>query len=91
MATGSDKPFGQDLDSALVLNAGLRKTFGEQNIYRIDHYLGKEMAQSIMVMRFANAFSNQFGIINILIMCKSASAKQMESELVVGIMNNQEF
>ena len=51
-----EKPFGQDLDSALVLNAELRKTFGEQNIYRIDHYLGKEMAQSIMVMRFANAF-----------------------------------
>lgn len=49
-----EKPFGQDLQSAIALNNDVRKTFPEENIYRIDHYLGKEMAQNIMVLRFAN-------------------------------------
>lgn len=49
-----EKPFGQSLSSAISLNAEVRKTFPEENIYRIDHYLGKEMAQNIMVIRFAN-------------------------------------
>lgn len=51
-----EKPFGQDLRSAISLNNDVRKTFPENNIYRIDHYLGKEMAQNIMVLRFANTF-----------------------------------
>lgn len=49
-----EKPFGQNLASAISLNTDVRKTFPEKNIYRIDHYLGKEMAQNIMVIRFAN-------------------------------------
>ncbi|NLJ73395.1 MAG: glucose-6-phosphate dehydrogenase [Firmicutes bacterium] len=49
-----EKPFGQDLASAIQLNRGVRETFREENIFRIDHYLGKEMAQNIMVIRFAN-------------------------------------
>ncbi|NMA62075.1 MAG: glucose-6-phosphate dehydrogenase [Firmicutes bacterium] len=49
-----EKPFGQNLPSAIALNNDVRKTFAEENIYRIDHYLGKEMAQNIMVIRFAN-------------------------------------
>lgn len=49
-----EKPFGQNLPSAISLNADVRTTFPEENIYRIDHYLGKEMAQNIMVIRFAN-------------------------------------
>lgn len=49
-----EKPFGQNLESAITLNRDVRKTFPEENIYRIDHYLGKEMAQNIMVVRFAN-------------------------------------
>ncbi len=49
-----EKPFGQNLHSATTLNSDVRKTFAEENIYRIDHYLGKEMAQNIMVVRFAN-------------------------------------
>jgi glucose-6-phosphate 1-dehydrogenase len=49
-----EKPFGTDLISARELNAKLRSVFSEDQIYRIDHYLGKETVQNIMVMRFAN-------------------------------------
>ncbi len=49
-----EKPFGQDLESAKELNQVIDRHFSEENIYRIDHYLGKEMAQNIMVLRFAN-------------------------------------
>jgi glucose-6-phosphate 1-dehydrogenase len=49
-----EKPFGYDLASARKLNAELLKAFDETQIYRIDHYLGKETVQNIMVLRFAN-------------------------------------
>lgn len=49
-----EKPFGSDLDSARALNAELRQVFDEDQIYRIDHYLGKETVQNIFVFRFAN-------------------------------------
>lgn len=49
-----EKPFGQDLASAEQLNTTIRRTFAEENIFRIDHYLGKEMVQNIMIVRFAN-------------------------------------
>ncbi|MFW6035146.1 MAG: glucose-6-phosphate dehydrogenase [Halothermotrichaceae bacterium] len=49
-----EKPFGRDLKSASELNYNIREVFPENNIYRIDHYLGKEMLQNIMVIRFAN-------------------------------------
>jgi glucose-6-phosphate 1-dehydrogenase len=49
-----EKPFGDSYDSARALNARLRKVLGEQQIYRIDHYLGKETVQNLMVFRFAN-------------------------------------
>jgi glucose-6-phosphate 1-dehydrogenase len=49
-----EKPFGHDLPSALALNHELNKAFSEQQIYRIDHYLGKETVQNIMVLRFGN-------------------------------------
>ncbi len=49
-----EKPFGRDLDSARELNARLRAVLDEQQIYRIDHYLGKETVQNILVFRFAN-------------------------------------
>jgi glucose-6-phosphate 1-dehydrogenase len=50
-----EKPFGRDLHSALELNASIHKTLQEDQIYRIDHYLGKETVQNIMAFRFANA------------------------------------
>lgn len=50
-----EKPFGKDLATAQHLNTVVNNTFPEKDTYRIDHYLGKETAQNIMVLRFANA------------------------------------
>ena len=50
-----EKPFGHDLASAKELNAQLGTCFEENQIYRIDHYLGKETVQNLMALRFANA------------------------------------
>jgi glucose-6-phosphate 1-dehydrogenase len=49
-----EKPFGHDLDSAHELNALLHRHFDETEIYRIDHYLGKETVQNMLALRFAN-------------------------------------
>ena len=49
-----EKPFGHDLSSAIALNAGILKTLRESQIYRIDHFLGKETVQNILALRFAN-------------------------------------
>ena len=51
-----EKPLGYDLQSAETLNRQITQVFREDEIYRIDHYLGKEMVQNIEVVRFANAF-----------------------------------
>jgi glucose-6-phosphate 1-dehydrogenase len=50
-----EKPFGKSLESAKELNQQIRTAFSEEEIYRIDHYLGKEMVRNIEVIRFANA------------------------------------
>ncbi|MAS35813.1 MAG: glucose-6-phosphate dehydrogenase [Anaerolineaceae bacterium] len=50
-----EKPFGTDLESAQELNREVHEVFDESQVYRIDHYLGKETAQNIMFLRFANA------------------------------------
>jgi len=50
-----EKPFGQDLDSAKALNRDIKSVLQENQIFRIDHYLGKETVQNIMVFRFDNA------------------------------------
>jgi glucose-6-phosphate 1-dehydrogenase len=50
-----EKPFGYDLESARALNATIAHVFGEHQIYRIDHYLGKETVQNIAVFRFGNS------------------------------------
>lgn len=60
-----EKPFGKDLTTARKLNNKLIEVFDEKSIYRIDHYLGKEMIQNIMVLRFCNPvfeslWSNKF-------------------------------
>lgn len=49
-----EKPFGHDLTSARELNETLQEVFAEENIFRIDHYLGKETVQNILALRFAN-------------------------------------
>jgi glucose-6-phosphate 1-dehydrogenase len=50
-----EKPFGKDLKTARTLNNRILEVFPERDIYRIDHYLGKEMIQNIMVLRFCNS------------------------------------
>ncbi len=60
-----EKPFGKDLKTASTLNNKILEVFPEKSIYRIDHYLGKEMIQNIMVLRFCNSifesiWSNKF-------------------------------
>jgi len=51
-----EKPFGRDLPSAIALNETLHRVFDESSIFRIDHYLGKEAVQNLLVFRFANTF-----------------------------------
>src|SRR5580698_1759322 len=51
-----EKPFGRDLPSAKALNQTLHKIFDESAIFRIDHYLGKESVQNLLMFRFANTF-----------------------------------
>jgi glucose-6-phosphate 1-dehydrogenase len=50
-----EKPIGRDLDSARQVNASLATAFHENQIFRIDHYLGKETVQNLLVLRFANS------------------------------------
>ncbi len=54
-----EKPFGKDLDSSNALSKHIAGLFSEDEIYRIDHYLGKEMVQNIIVLRFANKIIKQ--------------------------------
>ncbi len=49
-----EKPFGTDLASARSLDAALKKVLDEEQVFRIDHFLGKESAQNILALRFAN-------------------------------------
>jgi glucose-6-phosphate 1-dehydrogenase len=65
-----EKPFGKDLKTARLLNNKILEVFPEQSIYRIDHYLGKEMIQNIMVLRSATPYSRVSGIINLLIISR---------------------
>ena len=61
-----EKPIGFNKQSAIEINENLYKTFKEEQIYRIDHYLGKETVQNLMALRFANTFfENQWDNKNI--------------------------
>ncbi len=51
-----EKPIGRDLASAMAINDAIAAVFDESQIFRIDHYLGKETVQNILVLRFANSF-----------------------------------
>ena len=51
-----EKPFGKDSDSSATLSTHLSSLFKEEQLYRIDHYLGKEMVQNLMTIRYDNVF-----------------------------------
>src|SRR5205814_7382133 len=55
-----EKPFGHDLESAKELNRVAVSTFRERQVFRIDHYLGKETVQNLLVLRFANGIFEPF-------------------------------
>ncbi|MDP4180414.1 MAG: glucose-6-phosphate dehydrogenase [Bacillota bacterium] len=55
-----EKPFGHNLETANYLNTEISKVFPQENIFRIDHYLGKEMLQNMLVIRFGNALFESF-------------------------------
>ncbi|KQK00202.1 glucose-6-phosphate 1-dehydrogenase, cytoplasmic isoform [Brachypodium distachyon] len=69
-----EKPFGKDLGSSEELSSQLGELFNEQQLYRIDHYLGKELVQNLLVLRFANRFFlplwNRDNIANVQIVFK---------------------
>src|SRR5207249_248912 len=50
-----EKPYGRDLESATQLDQAVHEAFDEEQIYRIDHYMGKETVQNVLALRFANA------------------------------------
>ena len=64
------KTFGKDLDSARALNQLLCGLFDESQIYRIDHYLGKETVQNILAFRFVNSIWNPSGTEITYSMCR---------------------
>ncbi len=70
-----EKPFGHSLDSARKLNARVLRTLSEDQIFRIDHFLGKETVQNIMALRFANGISSPSGTATASIMSRSRSPK----------------
>ena len=75
-----EKPFGHDLASAKALNAEILKTLQERQIYRIDHFLGKETVQNIMALRFANGlFEPIWNRADTSIMSRSPSPKPLAS------------
>jgi glucose-6-phosphate 1-dehydrogenase len=80
-----EKPFGQNLDTAKYLNNVISNVFSDENIFRIDHYLGKEMLQNLLVIRFGNAMFeriwNNKHIDNI----------QITSSEIVGVENRAEY
>lgn len=56
--TQVEKPFGKDLQSSRVLQRALKPDWKEEELFRIDHYLGKEMVKNLLILRFGNEFFN---------------------------------
>ena len=72
-----EKPFGRDLASARALNQTLHAHFPETNIFRIDHYLGKEAVQNLLFFRFANSFLEPVWNRNFVAKIRPSQVKQI--------------
>lgn len=72
-----EKPFGSDLESARLLNQQIHEHLDESQIYRIDHYLGKETVQNLLAFRFANGILSHCGIAVTSITCRSRTRRQL--------------
>ena len=72
-----EKPLGHDYASAEAIGTELQAVFDEKQIYRIDHYLGKETVQDLMALRFANVILNLNGIMPRLTMFRSLLLKRL--------------
>ena len=84
-----EKPFGHDLESAKELNNEVNKVFDEEQIFRIDHYLGKETVQNILVFRFANGILSRSGTATISITCRSRQQRALGLKAVGHSMRKQ--
>jgi glucose-6-phosphate 1-dehydrogenase len=83
-----EKPFGRDLDSAKKLNAALLRVLKERQIYRIDHYLGKETVQNILVFRFSNSIFEPIWNRNFVDSVQITVAEQLGVEQRAGYYDN---
>ena len=83
-----EKPFGTDLESARALQAEVESVFRESEVYRIDHYLGKEPVQDIMALRFANTIFEPVWNRNYVQSVQITAAEQLGVELRGGYYDN---
>jgi len=83
-----EKPFGRDLESAIKLNNKLHEFFNEGQIFRIDHYLGKETVQNILVTRFANSFFEPIWNRNYIDFVEITSAESLTVGTRAGYYDN---
>ena len=72
-----EKPFGYDEKTAQELDVQIHRFFEEHQIYRIDHYLGKETVQNLLVLRFSNGLFEPLGTVITLIMSKLRGQKPL--------------
>lgn len=83
-----EKPFGRDLDSARTLNDAVGRVFDESQVYRIDHYLGKETVQNLLVFRFSNTIFEPLWNRNYVDNIQITAAEEVSVEDRAGYYDN---